>query len=315
MSLGCSVGDIAIVGKLVWKVYRACKDHPAVFQVIAKKALATHAVVRRLEEEAKDKQSMLNQCDAKKRNELMEIIGELRTELEGVDKILAQYRQGKPIPNAFRMAKIDPKHLCADFGFYLTAITTFTDSLSRGALGRIETLLHKTVQEIREGRRADPRYNASARKELELELAKNGVSARDRARYGPAITAFLLGCLSGTSYHSLRDIALPVKSHDQKAICDEKLSCEEGISSEEETLGGEEPFSDKETSGDEKSFSDEETSSSDNSFNDRESFRNEEGSADEDAPIAKNKKLSKLVVHKAIKYAKKTLAESIFDII
>ncbi|KAI4211910.1 MAG: hypothetical protein LQ351_005401 [Letrouitia transgressa] len=310
MSLGCSVSDIAIVGKLVWKVYRACKDHPAVYQVIAKKALATHAVVRQLEEEARDKQSMLNQCKAGKRAELMEIIGELRTELEGLNKILIQYQQGKSIPNAFRMAKIDPNQLCADLGFYFTAINTFTDSLSRDALARIESVLLEAVQEIREGRRADPRYNAFARKGLEIELAKTGVSARDRARYGSAITTFLLGSLSGAnvSYQSLPHIALPVKSCNQRTICDKRPSCKE------ERSGGEESFSDKETSSDEKSLSDEETSSSDNSFSDRESSSNGEP-ADEDAPIVKNKRLSRLIVRTAVKYAKKTFQELILDTI
>ncbi|KAL9039505.1 MAG: hypothetical protein Q9214_004850, partial [Letrouitia sp. 1 TL-2023] len=306
-----------------------------VFQVIAHKALATHAVIRRLEEEAKDKHSMINRCDAAKREELMEIIGELRTELEGLDRILVRYQQGNRIQKAFRMAKIDPSQFCADLGFYLTAINTFTESLSRDTLVRIETVLLKAVQEIQEGRLPDPRYNASARKGLELELAKNGISARDRARYGPAITTFLLGCLSGkiASYHSLRHIALAVKSRDQKAIRDKRPSSEEGVSSGEgtsseegmssgeepvndkETSSDEKPFSDEETSSDEKSFSDEETSGSDNSFNDKELFSDREGPADEDAPKAKNKKLSKLIVHTAVKYAKKTLLENIFDII
>ncbi|KAL9613266.1 MAG: hypothetical protein Q9167_002175 [Letrouitia subvulpina] len=274
MSFGCSVSDIAIVGKLAWKVYRACKDCPAVFQVIANEAFATHVVIKRLEEEAEDKQSMLSRCDAAKKKELMDIIGGLRMELEGLDKILVKYQQGKRIPNAFRMATMDLK--------------------------------------IREGRRADPRYNISAWKGLELELAKNGISAKDVARYRPVITTFLLGSLSGkiASHHSLRRIALAVESRNPKAIRSRRPSREEGTSSEEETSSEEtsseeEPFSDKEASrnvklfshkemsGDERSSSDEETSSNDDSFN----------------PIAKNKKLSNLILHKGVKYATKALLE------
>jgi len=285
MSFGCSVTDFLTVGNLAWRVYCAFRDCPAVFQGIANEASATHMVIKRLEDEARDQQSMLNRCGPAKNQELKNLIGGLWKVLEELDGIVVKHQRGKRISNSYRMATKDLGGLRAKLNFHLTAINSFTDSLSRDTLARIETVLRKQVQEVREGRRADPRRNASAWKELESELANRGIPARDVAKYKAAIATFTLGCLSGkvASSRSLRDIVFPIKSRDERTSRDEETS------SGGETSSDEESFSDGEASRNEESFSDGETSS------DEESFSDEEASIKED--------LFSRVWHKAAEYA------------
>ena len=307
MSFGFSVGDFLAVGNLAWKVYCAFKDCPAVFQGIAYEASATHIVIKRLEDEARDQQSMLNRCGPAKNQELRNLMRGLWKVLEELDGIVVKYQQGRRISNSYRMATKDLSGLRAKLNFHLTAINSFTDSLSRDTLARIETVLRQQVQEVREGRRADPRRNASAWKELEFELANKGIPARDVARYKAAIATFTLGCLSGkvASSRSLRDIVFSVKSRDEKASRDEETSSGGEMSSDEETSSGgeissdEDSFSDGEASRNEESFSDEESSS------DGETSRDEESSSDKEASIKED--LFSRVWHKAAEYAKKVI--------
>ena len=330
MSFGCSATDIAAVGKLAWKVYYACKNCGAVFRVIENEASATHAVTARLEDEANDQQSMLNRCDQGKKEELMRLIGGLQGELKALDDIIVKYQRGRRIPNTINMARVDVSGFRAKLTFYFTAINAFTDGLARDALTRIEKMLRQGVQDIREGRRADPRQNASAWKGLEVGLAKKGISARDIARYRPAIMGFLLAGLNNKTAKnlSLHDVASAVRFQNKRAIRDVRAS------RHEETSSGEETSSDDETTTDGESLSDEEMSSKEESFRNQkklrneelfhneESFRNEksfsdeesysdkepysdEVSTDEDAPVAK--RLSNVLFRKATTLSKKAL--------
>ena len=328
MSFGFSATDIIVVGNLAWKVYQACKDCPAKFQVIANEASATHAVMRRLNNELDNDHSMLSRCNADEKQDLMRLVKGLQVVLEEIYRIIEKYHNGKRIPNSIMMAKMDLNGYRTRLTFYFTAINSFTDSLARNTLARIETVLLKGIQEVRQGRRADPLYNMSAQKELGKEMAKNGVSARNIAKYGPAITTFLLGHLSSQAvdFRSLGDIALPaIRSHGIRAIRDGKASSEEETSSSEEDTSSdegsssdEESLSDRNTLINGESFNEEKSFDDKGSFTDEASSSDEEASSDEDGAL--DSKVLKLVLHKSAKYAKiairsRTVVSSLLDLL
>ena len=108
----------------------------------------------------------------------------------------------------------------------MTAINTFMESLSRGTLAQMERVLVELVSEIREGRR--PPYNASTDdtsdisvwKELESELAEDGISRTDVANHKVAIRVFLQSRLhdSVADNMSLDEVASRVGSSDDKEL-------------------------------------------------------------------------------------------------
>lgn len=54
MSFGFSVSDCAVLGKLAWKIYKACKDAAEGFKNISHEVLSLHAVLKELDETYSD---------------------------------------------------------------------------------------------------------------------------------------------------------------------------------------------------------------------------------------------------------------------
>ena len=87
--------------------------------------------------------------------------------------------------------------------FHVTAINAFTSSLSHGSLAQIETVLLQLVSEVRQGRRR-PSFESlhetgndnSVWKELESELAREGISGAEVAKHKVSIKVFVQGLLS-----------------------------------------------------------------------------------------------------------------------
>ena len=97
----------------------------------------------------------------------------------------------------------------------MTAINAFTSSLSRRTLVQIETVLLELVSEVRQGRREPSlaslheTHNDSVWRELENELATDGISSTDITKHKAAIKIFIQGLLGENSAenNSLVEIA------------------------------------------------------------------------------------------------------------
>lgn len=50
MVFGFSVGDVAALGQIAWKIYKACKGAPESFKNVSQEVLSLHAVLKELEE-------------------------------------------------------------------------------------------------------------------------------------------------------------------------------------------------------------------------------------------------------------------------
>ena len=50
MSFGYAIGDIIVIGKLAWSVYKSCLDAPVSFGHIAQEVIALEVVIRQFDE-------------------------------------------------------------------------------------------------------------------------------------------------------------------------------------------------------------------------------------------------------------------------
>ena len=237
MSFGFGVGDFLAVGTLAWKIYRSVKGMKDEFLELSHEVLAVHTLIKELEDEADDPKSLLNRRGASRRSELMNLIENLESALRELDEIVRK-RQGlarreRRIWNQLRLASEDLGSIRSKLTFHMNAINTFIASLSQGALARMEPVLMEILTEIRQGRRPpsvvsiDEPGNVSGWRELELELAEDGISESDVAKHKAAIKVFLLSRLrdsSTTDSMSLDEVASVVESSTDQALLIERLS-------------------------------------------------------------------------------------------
>ena len=120
--------------------------------------------------------------------------------LKDLDTIVKKYqglaRREKRIWNQLRLATEHLDSIRGKLTFHINAINAFTASLSRDTLAQIERVLLEFVGEVREGRRPlsiaslDEDENTSVWKELEAELAEDGIYKSDVAKHKIAIRVF-----------------------------------------------------------------------------------------------------------------------------
>ena len=103
----------------------------------------------------------------------------------------------------------------------MTAISAFTSSLSHGSLAQIETVLLQLVSEVRQGRRypslvslLETANDSSVWRELESELAMEGISGAEVAKHKVSIKIFIEGllCTSSVDTASLVEVASLIES-------------------------------------------------------------------------------------------------------
>ncbi|KAI4265426.1 MAG: hypothetical protein L6R38_009433 [Xanthoria sp. 2 TBL-2021] len=224
MSFGFAVGDFIAAGTLAWNVYRSCKGMRKEFAELGREARAAHTVVKELVEEAKDEQSVLNRRGAARTQELLSLVSGLQKVLEEFDRIIVKYRglsrREQRIWDQLRLASEDLGGIRDKLSYHLAAITAFTNSLERGTLARMETVMLELVEEVRQGRRPptlvsiDHLQDTSGWKELESELAEDGITAADVVEHKAAIRIFLLGRLKDSNADDLsfHDLASAVET-------------------------------------------------------------------------------------------------------
>ncbi len=156
------------------------------------------------------------------------MISNLNEVLKQLDAIVEKFkhlgRREKRIWNQLKLSNEDLDKVRGKLTFHVNAINTFMSSLSRGTLARIEMVLIELVNEVREGRRppsiasVDDAQDQSVWRELEAELAEDGISRTDVAPHKSAIRVFLLSLFNKTTAEtmSLDEVASLVESSDDK---------------------------------------------------------------------------------------------------
>ena len=184
-----------------------------------------NTVIKELQDEAIDPHSVLNTRGAPRKQELMLLINNLEEALKELDGILRKYqglaRRERRIWNQLKLATEDLDTIRGKLTFHVTAINAFTSSLSRGILAQIETVLLELVSEVRQGRRQSSLLSLhetnddSVWREIESELAEDGISSADVAKHKSAIKLFVQGLLddSNADTTSLIEVAPPIELH------------------------------------------------------------------------------------------------------
>ena len=167
-----------------------------------------NTVIKELQDEAIDPHSLLNARGAPRKQELMLLTNNLEEALKELDGIVRKYqglaRRERRIWTQLKLATEDLEKIRGKMTFHVTAISAFTSSLSRGTLAQIETVLLELVSEVRQGRREPSLLslhednNDSVWRELELELAEDGISSVDVAKHKTAIKIFVQDLHSGS---------------------------------------------------------------------------------------------------------------------
>lgn len=161
-----------------------------------------------LQDEAIDPQSLLNLRGISRKQELIQLIQSLKEALEELDEIVRKYqglaKRERRVWNRLRMATEDLEGIRNKFAFYVTAINAFTSSLSRESLAQIETVLLDLVTDVQQGRRPlaslhGTDNHSSVWRELESELARDGISGAEVARHKVSIKVFVQGLLNNSN--------------------------------------------------------------------------------------------------------------------
>ena len=187
-----------------------------------------HTLVKELEDEARNDHSVLNVRGAPRKGELMMLINNLNQVLEQLDTIVKKFqrlgRRERRIWNQLKLSNEDLDKVRGKLTFHVNAINAFMASLSRGTLAKIETVLIELVNEVRDGRRppsvvsVDDTQDQSVWRELESELAEDGISRTDVAPHKAAIKVFLLSLFNDTAADtmSLHEAASLVESRNDR---------------------------------------------------------------------------------------------------
>lgn len=168
---------------------------------------AVHTVIKELQDEAIDPQSLLNLRGIPRKQELIVLTESLEEVLKELDGIISKYQnpaqRERKIWNQLRLATKDLDGIRSKLTFHVTAINAFTSSLSHGSLAQIETVLRQLVSEVQQGRRHpsleslhETGNDSSVWGELESELAREGISGAELAKHKVSIKIFVQGLLS-----------------------------------------------------------------------------------------------------------------------
>lgn len=156
---------------------------------------------------------------------MIDNLNQVLTQLDGiVGKFQRLGRREKRIWNQLKLSNEDLDKVRGKLAFHVNAINVFMASLSRGTLARIESVLIELATEVREGRRppsivsVDDAQDQSVWRELESELAEDGISRTDVAQHKSAIKVFLLSLFNDTAAEtmSLDEVASLVESSNDK---------------------------------------------------------------------------------------------------
>ena len=168
-----------------------------------------HTVIKELQDEAANPGSLLNSRGAPRNQELMLLIKNLEEALKELDEIVTKYQgltwRERRIWIQLRLATENLDTVRSKLTFHVTAINAFTSSLSRGTLVQIETALIELISEVRQGRRQPSlaslheENNESVWRELEFELAEDGISSTDIVKHKAAIKVFVHNLLTDSN--------------------------------------------------------------------------------------------------------------------
>ncbi len=146
MSFGFSVGDVTLLGQLAWKTVentaKACGEHDERTNEISN----LHVVVRRLEQEIQNRESLINRRPEDVRDELLSIINGSEDMLNLLDRVFVKHNALGMEDSSGRWLwqevllddgrRVDLADLRKNARYHTTRISLFLNMLSSGVVGR-----------------------------------------------------------------------------------------------------------------------------------------------------------------------------------
>ena len=155
MSFGFAVGDFIALGNLAWNVYKECKSASAEFQEARNEVISLHTAIRELQDEAENKDSILNRAGLGRKQELDNLMRNCSDVLNELEQLLTRYRslgtKHKRTWDRVKFGSEGLQEIRSKLMFHTSALTLFLTSLGTGSLGRIEKKLDDLAAEIRAG--------------------------------------------------------------------------------------------------------------------------------------------------------------------
>jgi hypothetical protein len=161
MSFGYGVGDIIVVTQLAWKCVRnareACGEHDA----LTREVNSLHSLLSQLQLEKASPESLLNQPDDDRNEELNRLVANCEEVLNEIDAILNKYSalnggkhgKGKRTWQKVKFGNDEMQDLIKlrqKMGQNTQAILLFCNLLSMGSQGRVEKYMRSSGGEVRE---------------------------------------------------------------------------------------------------------------------------------------------------------------------
>ncbi|GAB1314608.1 Potassium channel AKT1 [Madurella fahalii] len=153
MSFGVGVGDLALVARSAWRLYKACKESSEDFARLSTELLSLHAVLNETHEFLIDNPKL----DTSRRHRLSMLCDQCNAALEGLDSIVARYEslgtQAQRTWDRMRFGLNDLSDVRERLVSSVTLLTAFNTAMINSSTARIEKKLNKFFAEVQAGLR------------------------------------------------------------------------------------------------------------------------------------------------------------------
>ncbi|KAK0710660.1 hypothetical protein B0H67DRAFT_491373 [Lasiosphaeris hirsuta] len=154
MSFGVGVGDLALVARTAWRLYKACKDSSEDFARLSTELMSLHAVVNETNDFLTENSETL---DTSRRHRLTMLCGGCRVALDELDAIVARYDSlGTKTQRAWDRVHFGLRDLSDIKNRLVSSVTllsAFNTAMINSSTARIEKKLTKFLAEVQAGLR------------------------------------------------------------------------------------------------------------------------------------------------------------------
>ncbi|KXX81534.1 Potassium channel AKT1 [Madurella mycetomatis] len=153
MSFGVGVGDLALVPRSAWRLYKACKQSSEDFARLSTELLSLHAVLSETHDFLMENPGL----DTSRHHRLSMLCSQCNSILEGLESIVARYEslgtQAQRTWDRMRFGLSDLSEIRERLVSSITLLTAFNTAMINASTARIEKKLNKFFAEVQAGLR------------------------------------------------------------------------------------------------------------------------------------------------------------------
>ncbi|KIK61254.1 hypothetical protein GYMLUDRAFT_43314 [Collybiopsis luxurians FD-317 M1] len=151
MSFGIGVGDVVVVSKFAWFLYKSCKESSEDFRRLSTEVASLHVVLK----ETEDTMSEFTDLDKSREYRLKILTDGCKTTLDDLEKLLNSYEslrtQSQRTWDRMRFGLEDLADVRSRLISQVTLLTAFNSALASSSLVRLEKRLTKFANEVNAG--------------------------------------------------------------------------------------------------------------------------------------------------------------------